>query len=205
MSDDTRAGTESRHERSADASLEEDVEPLEMSDLVAELQELEEMVESPAAREQVRQTMRVALDVSTPDVFGQVIRGYDRADVAETFLGALLFGIPMFVEGGTNEVGEFVATHPVYLVVTHLVAIGIVVGIVYIADIQDVRVHRPLLGVLPRRLVGVLTVAFGTAAVMMTIWGRVDWADPWLAISTASVAFVPMAIGAALGDILPGS
>lgn len=50
-----------------------------------------------------------------------------------------------------------------------------------------------------------MSVAFVTAAVMMTAWGRVPWTDPWLAVSTITVAFVPRAIGAPLGDILPGS
>jgi uncharacterized membrane protein len=177
----------------------------ELSDLYAELEELEGMVDSPEAREQVRETMRMAVDVGTPDFFGQVIRGYDRADLAESLLGALLFGIPMFVEGGTNEVGAFVATHPLYLLGTHVLALAIVISIIYVADFQDVRVHRPFLGIVPRRLVGVMSVSFLTAVVMMTMWGRVSWTDPWLAISTISVAFVPMAIGAALGDILPGS
>ena len=177
----------------------------ELSDLYAELETLEEMVDSPEARAQVRETMRMAVDVSTPDVFGRVIRGYDRADIAESVLGSLLFGIPMFVEGGTNEVGAFVATHPLYLLGTLALALAVVIGIVYIADIQDVRVYQPLFGFVPRRLVGVLGVAFVTAVVMMTAWGRVSWTEPWLAISTVSVAFVPMAIGGALGDILPGS
>jgi hypothetical protein len=38
----------------------------------------------------------------------------------------------------------------------------------------------------------------------MTAWGRVEWAQPWLAVCQISVAWVPMAIGAALGDLLPG-
>jgi uncharacterized membrane protein len=176
----------------------------DMSDLFAELQELEDLVQSPAARDQVRETMRVAMEVET-GLFGQVIRGYDRGDLAEALLGALVFGIPMFVEGGTNEVGEFVASHPGFLLATHAVALTLVIGILYIADIQDVRVHRPLFGLIPRRLVGVMTVPMVTALFMMTAWGRVSWGDPWLAICTVSVAFVPMAIGAALGDILPGS
>jgi hypothetical protein len=53
--------------------------------------------------------------------------------------------------------------------------------------------------------VGVLSISFVTAFVMMTAWGRVDWAVPWLAFCRCTVAFVPMAIGAALGDILPGT
>jgi hypothetical protein len=44
----------------------------------------------------------------------------------------------------------------------------------------------------------------GTALFMMTAWGRVDWARPWLAICQISVAWVPMSIGAALGGLLPG-
>jgi hypothetical protein len=39
----------------------------------------------------------------------------------------------------------------------------------------------------------------------MTAWGRVDWAAPELAVATIVVAWMPMAIGAALGDILPGT
>jgi hypothetical protein len=39
----------------------------------------------------------------------------------------------------------------------------------------------------------------------MTAWGRVDWARPVVAFSQVAVAFGPMAVGAALGDILPGS
>jgi uncharacterized membrane protein len=182
-----------------------DEEPTELSDLFDELQELEALVQTPAAREQVRETMRVAMDVDTGGVFGRVIKGYDRGDLAESLLGALVFGIPMFVESGTNEVGEYVASHPAFLVATHAVALGLVIGILYVADIQDVRVYKPLFGVVPRRLVGVMSVPMLTALFMMTAWGRVSWADPWLAVCTVSVAFVPMAIGAALGDILPGS
>jgi uncharacterized membrane protein len=177
----------------------------ELSDLFEELQELEALVETSAAKEQVRETMRVAMAVETSGVFGRVIRGYDRGDLAEALLGSLVFGIPMFVEGGTNEVGAFVATHPAFLVATHAVALALVVGILYVADIQDVRVHRPLFGLVPRRLVGVMTVPMLTSLFMLTAWGRIDWSEPWLAFCTASVAFVPMAIGAALGDILPGS
>ncbi|WP_302080678.1 DUF2391 family protein [Salinibaculum rarum] len=177
----------------------------EMADLYEQLEDLEEMVDSQEVREHVRETMRMAVDIGSTAAFGRIIRGYDRADVAEAVLGALLFGIPMFVEGGTNEVGAFIAGNPLYFAGTHVLALSIVISIIYVADIQDVRVHRPLFGLVPRRLVGVMTVSFVMAVVMMTGWGRVSWSDPWLAVCTVSVAFVPMAIGAALGDILPGS
>lgn len=180
--------------------------PADMGDLFDELEELEDIVGTDSAREQVRQTMRVAMEASqTSGTFGRVIRGFDRGDLAEALLGSVLFGIPMAVEGGTQEVAEFLIVRPAAFGGTFLFAIGFVVGILYVADIQDVRIHDPLFGVIPRRPVGVIGMALLTAVVMMTVWGRVDWAYPVLASANVVVAFVPMSIGAALGDILPGS
>lgn len=101
--------------------------------------------------------------------------------------------------------GTYLAARPLLLAVTLVAAVALVYTIVYVADFQDVRVHEPFFGLVPRRMVGVIGVSFVVAALGLTLWGRLDWADPLLAICTTSVAFVPMAIGAALGDILPGS
>jgi uncharacterized membrane protein len=178
----------------------------ELRELLAEFDALAETVDSPAEREQVRAARNAAVVAAQDDdVFGQVIRGYDRSDLAEAFVGSLLFGFPMFVEGGTNEVGAFLAATPTALLGTLVGAVGLVIGLLYVADIQDVRVHRPILGLVPRRLVGTLGVSFATAAVMLTVWGRVEWSAPLLAFATVVAAFVPMSVGAALGDILPGS
>jgi len=183
-----------------------DVASADMGDLFDELQELEALVVTEAAREQVRETMRVAMAASaTASPFGRVIRGFDRGDLAEALLGSILFGIPMAVEGGTQEVGTFLAPRPGYLVGTFLFAVGLVVGIIYVADFQDVRVHKPIFGLIPRRLVGVIGVSLLTAALLLTAWGRIDWTEPSLAVANVVVAFVPMSIGAALGDLLPGS
>lgn len=173
-------------------------------ELVDGLAELRERVDDPNAREQVEELMETAAELQ-PRGLGNVIVGFDRTDVSEASLGALLFGIPMFVEEGTREIGQFVAGRPLSLGVTLASAVAVVYGIIYVADFQDVRIHEPVLGLVPRRLVGVTGVSFLTALAAMTVWGRVDWSDPWLALSTVSVAFVPMAIGAALGDILPGT
>ncbi|MEF8840433.1 MAG: DUF2391 domain-containing protein [Haloarculaceae archaeon] len=176
-----------------------------MGDLFDELEALEAVVDSPEERERVRETKRMALSVQG-GTFGRVISGFDRADAAESLLGSLLFGIPMFVEGGTGEVGAFVATHPLYFLFTLGFALLSVVGILYVADIQDVRVRNPILGIVPRKLLGVVLVAAVTAVVMMTAWGRIDWVTrPWVSVCDVTVAFFPMAIGSALGDILPGS
>ena len=176
-----------------------------VNDLIDELESIEATLENESQRQRMDQAIETARTVGTSPVFGRVIRGFDRADLAEATVGALIFGIPMFVEGGTNEVGSFLATRPPAMVATVAVAVGLTVGLVYVAEIQDVRVHEPIFGFIPRRLVGVLGAATVTAAVMMTIWGRVDWAEPWLAVSQILVAVVPMSIGGALGDILPGS
>jgi uncharacterized membrane protein len=191
---------ESDTERGPDPDPEPDID-----DLLDELEDLEETVDDPEEREQVRETIRVARKVTVPGTFGRAIRGFDRRDASEALVGSVVFGIPMLVEGGTIEIGEFIATHPVSLVVTLLGTVVLVVGVLYVAEIQRVEIHEPLFGLIPRRLAGVLGVSFATALVMMTVWGRVDWTDLWLALCQTSVTFSAMALGAALGDILPGS
>lgn len=192
-------------EQRSDGGGSEDDDP-DIGDVFDQLEALAETVDSEEEREQVEQAMRLAAEASQSDaIFGRVVWGFDRADAAEALLGALLFGIPMAVEGGTQEVGSFLVSHPLYYVGTALFAMGLTAGVLYVADIQDVRIKNRLLGVVPRRLAGVLTVSFVTAALMMTAWGRVDWSTPAAALADVVVAFVPMSVGAALGDILPGS
>ncbi|MFB6354346.1 MAG: DUF2391 domain-containing protein [Halobacteriales archaeon] len=180
--------------------------PPDMGDVFEELETLETLVDSEPARRQVREAMRVAMGASRgAGTFGRVIRGFDRADLAEALVGSILFGIPMAVEGGTQDVGVFLAGRPALLAGTAGSALALVVGILYVADIQDVRVTNPLFGLVPRRPVGVIGTALLAAVVLLTVWGRVDWAAPGVATATVVVAFVPMSLGAALGDILPGS
>ncbi|WP_137287483.1 DUF2391 domain-containing protein [Halorussus salinisoli] len=189
----------------ADSSASDSPEDPELEDLLDELETLEDTVDDPEEREQVRETMRVARRVSTPRAFGRVIRGFDRHDAAEAAVGSIVFGVPMLVEGGTLEVGAFLATHPLALVGTLVGTVAVVVGVLYVAEIQQVEIHQPFFGLVPRRLAGVLGISFATAVVLMTGWGRVEWTDPWLAVCQTAVTFAPMALGGALGDILPGS
>ncbi len=186
--------------------MSKDPDTADLGDLFEELEELETLVKSDQARDQVRETMRVAVEATAQArTFGRIVRGFDRGDLAEALLGSILFGIPMAVEGGTQEVASFVWQYPVFMLGSFLFSLAMVIGILYVADIQDVRIHNPILGVIPRRLVGVTGVAFLSAAVILTAWGRVNWATPGPALATVIVAFVPMSIGAALGDIIPGS
>ncbi|NHN42454.1 DUF2391 family protein [Halorubellus sp. JP-L1] len=177
----------------------------DMGDLYDELEALADAVDDPDERERVERAMRTAAAVEPGGLFGRVIKGFDRGDVAEALLGSALFGIPMLVEGGTGEVGAFLATHPVSVVGTLAFTVAAIVGILYVSDFQDVRVTHRIFGVVPRRLAGVLGISLAFAIVSMTAWGRVEWATPLSAAASVSVAWVPMAIGAALGDILPGT
>lgn len=179
--------------------------PPDVVDLIEELESLAAQAETTAQRERIEETIALAQRVSYPAVFGRVIRGFDRSDVAEAFVGSIVFGIPMIIEGGTLEAGTYIARHPPFFLTTLIGAVAVVVGVLYVADIQQVQITRPLFGFLPRRLAGVMTVSFLTALVLMTSWGRVDWATPWIALSQVVVAFAGMSLGAALGDILPGS
>jgi len=181
----------------------------ELDDLFDELESLETEVSDPDAREHVEAAIAAAEDVEAElgsgSAFGNVIRGYDRSDVAETLLGSVLFGIPMAVESGTVDAGAYLAARPLFLLATVAVTMALVYGVLYVAEYQDVRVQNPIFGVLPRRFVGVLGIAFATAGVLLTVWGTVDWTTPLPAFGACVVAFAPMALGAALGDILPGS
>ncbi|KPN31632.1 hypothetical protein SY89_02381 [Halolamina pelagica] len=180
----------------------------DVDDLLDELEALELAVadEDEDTQSRVRDTIRMARRIDeTPPVFGRVIRGFDRHDAAEALVGSVVFGIPMAIEGGTLEAGEYLALHPLYFVGTVLSGIAIVAGLLYVAEIQDVRVVDPYFGVIPRRPAGLLTIAALAAFAMMTGWGRVDWTEPWVALCQTAICFVGMAIGGALGDILPGS
>ena len=175
----------------------------DLEDAMAELEELEDLVDSPAEREQVREAMET-LEAARPRPFGRLREAFDLRDAGEALVGSFVFGIPMVVEEGTLEIGRFIAVRPVYLVVTVVLGLALVLGILRAVEFEKVQADR-LFGLVPVRLLGILVIAFGLAAVLMTVWGRVDWATPVVAASQTLVTGSVMAIGAALGDILPGT
>jgi len=190
-----------------DAPMDDTAERADVSDLMDDLEALEAHVESDAGRDAVEEAMQTASELRDGGgTFGRVIRGFDRADAAEAALGSALFAIPMVVEGGTRDIGVYVASHAGTLLGTVLATVALVYGILYVAEIQDVRVKDPLLGIVPRRLAGVVAISLAVTVLLFTAWGQVDWAsDPWVAACVVAVAWAPTAVGAALGDIVPGS
>lgn len=104
--------------------------------------------------------------------------------MAEAFVGSVVIALPLLVEDGVYEIADHmaeatVAGFPLFFVGNVVFVTAIVTGLLYYADIQRVEVANPILGVIPRRLLGVLIISFFTLAIMMTMWDRVeDWQDP---------------------------
>ena len=172
-------------------------------DAMDELEELEELVDSEEERRQVREAMRT-LRRARPRPFGRLTDSFDLRDAGEALVGSFIFGIPMVVEGGTLEIGAYIAPRPLYIAVTALLGLAFVLGILRAVEFEKVESDL-LFGLVPMRLIGILLIASGTALVLMTVGGRVDWARPTVAASQTLVTGVVMAVGASLGDILPGA
>ena len=180
-----------------------------VDELLDRLETLERAVDSPEEREAVRETKRAARRLPTGRVFGRRIRRYTGRDMAEAFIGSTVIGLPLLVEDGVFDIAEFfaetfLADIPVVLVANLVFTVGVVVALLYYTDIQHVEISDPLLGVVPRRLLGVLVISLGTAAALMAMWGRLEGIGPWMAFCRISVVWAGMAIGASLGDLLPG-
>lgn len=175
-----------------------------IDDLYEQLETLEETVDDPAERTEVRQTMKLVDRLSHNGMVNRVITEFTGTDKAEAFVGSVVIGLPMLVEDGVIDIGAFLAGTPAFFVVNLVIAAALVVGILYVADFREVQIHNPYFGVVPRRPVWVLGIAFATATMMMTLWGRVTWDEPWVNLCQVSVVFTAMAIGGSLGDILPG-
>ncbi len=182
----------------------ERTEEATVDDLLEQLETLEATVDATEERQEVRRTIRLARRLSGNGMTRRVITTFSGKDKAEAFVGSVLIGLPLLVEDGVIDIGEFLAETPAFFGLNIALAIALVVGILYIADFRDVRITNPYFGLVPRRPVWVLAIAFATATAMMTLWGRVTWDDPWVNLCQVSVIFTAMAVGGSLGDILPG-
>lgn len=181
-----------------------------VSDLIRQLDELEDAVDSPEERHEVRRVKHLASDLTDDELFGDYIGKYTTRDLAEAFVGAVLFSIPLLVEDGVFDIAEHlvrvrVSGVPIFFAGNIAFIVVLTYGLIYWADIQRVDISRPILGIIPRRLLGVLSISFLTVLVMMTLWGRLEnWADPVTALARVSVVWTIAAFGAGLGDIIPG-
>ncbi|MFC7058286.1 DUF2391 family protein [Halovenus salina] len=160
-------------------------------------------------RQEVERLREQTVDAALDDGFGDRIQKYTSRDVAEAFVGSIFFAIPFLVEDGVFDVAEFflsfqVGSFPVFFFVNTVFVLAMILALVYWAGPQDVQINRPILGFIPRRVVGIALVSFLTAGALMTMWGRVEWSEPVVALARISVVWTVASFGASLGDILPG-
>ena len=178
----------------------------ELRDVFAQLDELEETVSSHEERREVRRTRRMLERVPG----NKHIRKYTSRDVAEGFVAGIIFSLPLLVEDGVFEIAEWfvdvrVAQIPIFLVLNVLFIFALTTGLLYFTDIRSVKV-RPIFGVIPKRLTAVLVISLLVAAGTMFMWGRLHEEGPttYEQFGRVTVIWAAAALGATLGDILPG-
>lgn len=174
--------------------------------VLAQLNELEEDVAGAREEQQLRQTKRMVKRLPGSSRIGK----YTSRDVAEGFVGGIVFSLPLLVEDGVFEIAEWfvevsVGPVPVFLLVNMLFVVTLVAGLLYYTDIRDVEM-RLLFGLVPARLASTLLVSFVVAFGTMLMWGRLHEEDPTVIeqFSRVTVIWAAAALGATLGDILPG-
>ncbi len=192
----------SREDGTTDAGADE----YDMRDVFDQLETLEATVTSSEERQEVRRTKRMLERVPG----GERIKKYTTRDVAEGFVGGIIFSLPLLVEDGVFEIAEwFTAVSlgplPLFLVINVLFVVVLVSGLLYYTDIRNVQM-RLLFGFVPKRLTAVLLISFLVALGTMFMWGRLHADDPTTleAFARVTVIWAAAALGATLGDILPG-
>lgn len=187
------------------------VENPDINDLLDRLDALEESVDDEHERQKVRQTITLVERMPGSEAFTKRVRKYTTRDIAESFVGSIVFALPLLVEGGVFEIATYFAETrilhvPIFFVANLAFVVILTTGLLFYADFRNVVVHDPLFGLVPRRLVGVLSVALVTTLLMMVMWGRHVEGDPttFETVGRLSVVWSAAAVGGALGDILPG-
>ncbi len=203
-------GENSSTERTDGEDVHGPAEP-DVDDLLAKLDALSDTVDDPHEREKVRQTISLVERMPGSTAFAERITKYTSRDMAESFVGAVLFALPLLVEGGVFEIAAWfaattVAGVPVLLFAHVGFVFAAVAGLLYFADFRQIAIRHPIFGFIPRRYAGVLLVSLITSAVMLLFWGRLHEGDPTPLEQAGRIAVVwaAAAFGAGLGDILPG-
>jgi len=191
-----------------DSSRESDVG---LDEILSQLDELEETIETPEQHQELRETKHLIERLPGGEFLDDKIDKYTTRDLGEAFVGSIIFSLPFLVEDGVFVIADhflpvLVAGVPVYLVAHVLFVITLTTGLIYAVDFREVRIVNPIFGLVPRRLVGVLLISFLTSAGLMVLWGRMAIGDPTTTIAFArtTVIWAAAALGASLGDILPG-
>lgn len=182
-----------------------------VSDVLTQLEELEETITTSEQRQELRQTKHLLERMPGGGLFNEQIDKYTGRDMGEAFVGSIIFALPLLVEDGVFEIANHLLSVtmggvPVFLLLNILFVITLATKLIYVVDIREVKITNPVLGVIPRRLIGVLSISFLTTAGLMILWGRVgvDNLATLEMVARITVIWAAAALGASLGDILPG-
>jgi uncharacterized membrane protein len=186
-----------------DEGIDDADEDVDIDDVFDELETLEDLVDSEAEQEQVRETMH-ALRRSRERPLVRLRSRFQIRDVGEAIVGSFVFGMPMVVEEGTLEIGRHIASSPILYAPTVAFGIVTVYGILHAAEFEKIE-EDLIANMIPLRILTIPLIAALMALLLMTIWGRVDWGTPLVALGQVTVTTIVMAVGASLGDILPES
>lgn len=190
-------------------STDTDCEESSLDEVLRELEELEETVDRQEELDELADVRQAIERLPGGAFVSDRIERYTTRDVAESFVGSIIISLPLLVEDGVFDIADHFLAHtvfgvPVWLVGNVLFIVLLTWGLLYWADFRELWRPNPVLGIIPRRLLGALVISLSTATLTMTMWGRVTWADPMEAFARISVIWAAAAFGAALGDILPG-
>ena len=185
-------------------------EPADIVAVLDELDELESTITTPAQHRQLQATRERVEQLGGRFVDHQIDK-YTSRDMGEAAVGSIVFALPLWVEDGVFEIADhfvefLVGGIPVFLLANVLFVCGLAAGVIYGVDVREVAITNPIFGVIPRRLVGVLGVSLLTTAALMMMWGRLFVDDPstLAMVARLTVIWTAAALGASLGDILPG-
>lgn len=182
-------------------------EDVDVDDILSQLRHLEGKITDAEHRRELQHAKRMLRRLPGSDH----IQKYTTRDIGEALVGSIIFALPLLVEDGVFLIADhflevLVAGVPVFLLVNVGFVIALTAGLLYAVDFREVRIVNPIFGVVPRRLVGVLTISFVATGGLMVMWGRMflDDPTPTAAFARITVVWAAAALGASLGDILPG-
>lgn len=186
--------------------------PGEQVDAILEqLRGLEQAVTDETHREEIVQTKQMLKELSGSPRLEDRITKYTGRDMGEALVGGIVFSLPLLVEDGVFEIADHLLAFtvvgiPIFLLANVAFVIALTAGLLYAVDFREVEITKPLFGFVPRRLVGVLVVSFLVATALMFMWGRLFEEDPSTLgmLARVTVIWAAAALGASLGDILPG-
>lgn len=185
----------------------ESVADYDIDDVYTQLERLAETVTSEEEKREVQRAKRMLKRVPGSDHISK----YTTRDMGEAFVGGIVFALPLLVEDGVFEIAEWFTEHiiagiPIFLVLNILFVITLTTGLLYAIDFREIKITYPILGFIPRRLVGILAISFIVAAGSMFMWGRLHEEDPATLemFSRITVIWAAAALGAVLADIIPG-